>query len=76
LDRGLQILLPSQASQRVELPPDFFWITAEEVKREQQQRTEEVERNLMLRTRAMRQRDSEAQQRKYDYSQFLKFGLC
>ena len=64
LDRGLQILLPSHASQRVELPPDFFWITAEEVKREQQQRSEEVERNLMLRTRAMRQRDSEAQQRK------------
>lgn len=68
LDRGLQILLPSQASQRVELPPDFFWITAEEVKREQQQRSEEVERNLMLRTRAMRQRDSEAQQRKYRFT--------
>jgi len=68
LDRGLQILLPSQASNRVELPPDFFWMTAEEVKREQQQRTEEVERNLMLRTRAMRQRDSEAQQRKYRFT--------
>lgn len=68
LDRGLQILLPSQASQRVELPPDFFWLTAEEVKREQQQRSEQVERNLMLRTKAMRQRDIEAQQRKYRFT--------
>jgi len=68
LDRGLQILLPSQASQRVELPADFFWITAEEVKREQQQRSEQAERNLMLRTRVMRQREAESQQRQFRYT--------
>ncbi len=38
LDRGLCILLPSQASKRVELPPDFFNVSAEEIKREQQAR--------------------------------------
>ena len=40
LDRGLCILLPSQASKRVELPPDFFNVSAEEIKREQQARYE------------------------------------
>ena len=38
LDRGLCILLPSQASKRVELPPDFFHFSAEEIKKEQQAR--------------------------------------
>ena len=68
LDRGLQILLPSQATQRVELPSDFFWLTAEELKREQQLKTEAAERNLMLRTKAMRERDEQAQQRKYRFA--------
>ena len=34
LDRGLRILLPSQVSKRVELPPDFFNISPEEIKKE------------------------------------------
>jgi len=68
LDRGLQILMPSQAAHRVELPTDFFWLTSEEIKREQQIKTEQVERNLQLRTRAMRERDEQAQQRKYRYA--------
>ena len=68
LDRGLQVLLPSQAAQRMELPPDFFWLTPEELKREQQLKTEQVERNLMLRTKAMRLREEQAQQRKYRFT--------
>ena len=36
LDRGLRVLLPSQASKKVALPQDFFTMTAEEIKREQQ----------------------------------------
>lgn len=68
LDRGLQVLMPSQAAQKVELPSDFFWLTAEELKREQQLKTEQVERNLMLRTRAMRERDEKAQSRKYRFT--------
>ena len=35
LDRGLRILLPNQASKRVELPSDFFNMSAEEIKKEQ-----------------------------------------
>ena len=38
LDRGLRVLMPNQARRQVNLPPDFFNITAEELKREQQAR--------------------------------------
>nr|CAH0113438.1 unnamed protein product [Daphnia galeata] len=68
LDRGLQILMPSQAAQRVELPSDFFWLTTEEIKREQQLKTELAEKGLMLRTRAMRERDEKAASRKYRFT--------
>ena len=35
LDRNLQVLLPSQASSRNELPPEFYHLSPEELKREQ-----------------------------------------
>ena len=38
LDRGLRILLPTQASKRVDLPPDFYNYSSEEIKKEQQAR--------------------------------------
>lgn len=38
LDRNLQVLMPSQARIRNELPPSFFRITPEEIKKEQQLR--------------------------------------
>ena len=38
LDRNLSVLYPSQAAKRVELPPVFYTITPEELKREQQLR--------------------------------------
>jgi hypothetical protein len=38
LDRNLQVLLPSQAAKQVDLPPAFFNMTADELKREQQMR--------------------------------------
>jgi hypothetical protein len=38
LDRNLQVLLPSQAAKQVDLPPAFFNMTAEELKKEQQMR--------------------------------------
>ena len=68
LDRGIRVLMPSQAAQQIELPPDFFWLTPEEIKREQQLRSEQVEKNMMLRTKAMREREEQAQQRKYRFT--------
>lgn len=35
LDRNLQVLLPSQAKERNELPPEFYHLSADELKREQ-----------------------------------------
>ncbi|CAL7947213.1 unnamed protein product [Xylocopa violacea] len=68
LDRNLQVLLPMQASKRTELPQSFFNLTAEDIKKEQQLRSEAVERNQMLRTKAMRERDEKEKLRKYKFS--------
>lgn len=68
LDRNLQVLLPSQVSERVSLPPVFFSITAEELKREQQLRTEAIEKSMMLRTKAMREREEQRELRRYRYA--------
>ena len=36
LDRGTKVLLPNQAQKPISLPPDFFNVTQEELKREQE----------------------------------------
>ena len=36
LDRGLKVLLPSQVQRTIALPPDFFALSPEELKKEQQ----------------------------------------
>lgn len=38
IDRNLQVLSPAQAAQRIELPPDFYALTPEELKKEKQMR--------------------------------------
>lgn len=38
LDRNVQVLLPSQASKQVSLPPEFFVMSAVEIKTEHQKR--------------------------------------
>ncbi|XP_026481528.1 UBX domain-containing protein 6 [Ctenocephalides felis] len=68
LDRCLQVLLPSQANKCTELPPAFYAITSEELKREQQQRTESIEKAQMLRTKAMREKDEMRELRRYKYA--------
>ncbi|XP_030640306.1 UBX domain-containing protein 6 isoform X2 [Chanos chanos] len=68
LDRQPQAFRPSPHATRFELPPDFYNLTAEELKREQQLRSEVVERNAMLRTKAMREKDEQRERRKYNYT--------
>jgi len=68
LDRGLRVLMPSEANRQVKLPPDFFSVSADEIKREQQARTEAVEREGMLRTKAMREREEQREKRKYKFT--------
>ena len=38
LDRNMQVLLPSQANNRTELPSSFFALSVEELKNEQKNR--------------------------------------
>ncbi|KAK3562482.1 hypothetical protein QTP86_034598 [Hemibagrus guttatus] len=68
LDRQAKVFRPSQHATRFELPPDFYNLTAEELKREQQLKSDLVERNAMLRTKAMREKDEQRERRKYNYA--------
>lgn len=68
LDRGVKVLAPSPKTASFSLPPEFYTVTAEELKREQQLRTEAVERNSILRTKAMRERDEIRELRRYRYT--------
>ncbi|XP_030290037.1 UBX domain-containing protein 6 [Sparus aurata] len=68
LDRQPQVFRPSPNAQRFELPPEFYNLTADELKKEQQQRSELVEKNTMLRTKAMREKEEQRERRKYNYT--------
>ncbi|XP_068624208.1 UBX domain-containing protein 6 [Battus philenor] len=68
LDRNLQVLLPSQAANKMALPPSFYALSSEELKREQQLRTEAIEKSQMLRTKAMREKDELREMRKYKFA--------
>ncbi|XP_012263399.2 UBX domain-containing protein 6 [Athalia rosae] len=68
LDRNLQVLLPSQAAKRNELPPVFFTMTLEEIKKEQQLRSEAIAQSQILRTKAMREKEELREMKKYRYA--------
>lgn len=66
LDRGLLVIPPQQKMCR-ELPQDFFAISKEEIKAEQSSRKELLERESMLRTKAMREKEEAKARRKYKF---------
>ncbi|KAI4494699.1 hypothetical protein M0804_000900 [Polistes exclamans] len=68
VDRNLQVLLPTQANEMYELSDNFFTITLEELRREQKLRTEAIEKNQMLRTKAMREKDEERELKRYRFT--------
>ncbi|XP_061834609.2 UBX domain-containing protein 6 isoform X1 [Nerophis lumbriciformis] len=68
LDRRPQAFRASDHATRFQLPPDFYNLNAEELKKEQQHRSDLVEKNSMLRTKAMRERDEQRERRKYNYA--------
>ncbi|XP_031724402.1 UBX domain-containing protein 6 [Anarrhichthys ocellatus] len=68
LDRQPQAFRASPNAQRFELPPEFYNLTAEELKKEQQQRSEIVDKNAMMRTKAMREKEEQRERRKYNYT--------
>ncbi|XP_017125919.1 UBX domain-containing protein 6 [Drosophila elegans] len=67
LDRNIKVLLPSQA-RRVVLPDEFYRLAPEEIKKEQQLRSEAIAQSQMLRTKAMREREEQRNLRMYRYA--------
>ncbi|KAH8253338.1 hypothetical protein KR032_004985 [Drosophila birchii] len=67
LDRNIKVLLPSQA-RRVVLPDEFYRLAPEEIKKEQQLRSEAIAQAQMLRTKAMRDREEQRNLRMYRYA--------
>lgn len=67
LDRNLMVLSPGQKIDNSQLPSDFFSLCGEEVRREQEKRGEELEKESMLRTKAMREREETRARRRYKF---------
>eukprot|EP00088_Acartia_fossae_P037297 TRINITY_DN3846_c0_g1_i1.p1 TRINITY_DN3846_c0_g1~~TRINITY_DN3846_c0_g1_i1.p1 ORF type:complete len:452 (-),score=134.37 TRINITY_DN3846_c0_g1_i1:465-1820(-) len=69
LDRGIVVIKPGSENSRNigSLPPDFFSVTTAEVKAEMKSRADSLERESMLRTQAMRDKEASVGRRKYKY---------
>jgi len=67
LDRSIRIFHPSPNAMKMPVPDEFFRISAEELRREQQAKKEAIEQLGMLRTREMRERDRVRELRRYRY---------
>ncbi|XP_069142656.1 UBX domain-containing protein 6-like [Argopecten irradians] len=68
LDRALKLYHPSQQASKFDIPNEFYNISPEEIKKEQQRKQEAVEKLGMLRTKAMRERDEMRELRKYRFT--------
>lgn len=67
IDRNMKVLLPSQIKS-VNLPPDFFRITPDEIKKEQQIRSQALEEASILKTKAMRENEERRFAKNFKYS--------
>ena len=68
LDRDIKVFHPSNSASKFSIPDEFYTISPEELKKEQQRREEATEKLGMLRTKAMRERDEQRELRKYRYT--------
>ncbi|XP_033746804.1 UBX domain-containing protein 6-like [Pecten maximus] len=68
LDRALKVYHPSQQASKFDIPNEFYNISPEEIKKEQQRRQDAVDKLGMLRTKAMRERDELRELRKYRFT--------
>lgn len=67
LDRNLTVLPPGQKIEQTQLSSDYFCLSGEEVRKEQERRGDIVERETMLRTKAMREKEEMKARRKYKF---------
>ncbi|XP_001198732.1 UBX domain-containing protein 6 [Strongylocentrotus purpuratus] len=68
LERDMKVYQPSQRASHFELPSEFYMLTPEEIKKEQQIRAEVIERGSVLRTKAMKEAESQKALRRYRYA--------
>ena len=68
LDRNVQVYYPSAKANQMGLPQSFYNYTSEELKKEQEMRSQAVEKLGMLRTKEMRERDRLKELRRYRYT--------
>lgn len=68
LERQPRIFVPSLQASQFSLTDDFYNLTVEEIKQEHQQRKEKLERESLLRTKAMREREEKMIIKKYKYT--------
>lgn len=67
LDRNIMVFHPSPTASKIQVPNDFYSISPEELKKEQQIKAEAVEKLGMLRTKEMRERERLRELRRYRY---------
>lgn len=67
LDRNIKVFHPSSKASRIEVPEEFYTVSADEIKKELQIRQEAVEKFGMLRTKEMREKDRIRELRRYRY---------
>jgi len=67
LDRGIRVFHPSPNAMKMSVPDEFFRVSAEDLRREQQAKKDAIEQLGMLRTREMRERDRVKELRRYRY---------
>ena len=68
LDRSVKVFHPSPKANQIDVPPEFYAISPEELKKEQQVRREAVEKLGMLRTKEMKERDRLRELRRYRFA--------
>lgn len=67
LDRDVRVFRASPDADRIAVPDEFYRLSVDEIKKEQQIRAEAVEKFGMLRTKQMRERDRIRELRRYRY---------
>ena len=68
LDRSVKVFHPSPKANQIDVPPEFYAISPDELKKEQQVRREAVEKLGMLRTKEMKERDRLRELRRYRFA--------
>jgi len=68
LDRNLRVLQPNQSSKQLDLSPDFFNYSSKEIRKEHEMKIEIANQQAMLRTKEMRERETQRDRKRYRYT--------